>query len=159
VMLDRRDESGMRRRRRQRDRFEFSLVRIRAVMGGDLRALYSLAEAWMLGRHFGLRVRRDPRRAAWCYEAAARGGIEDAQYELGFGYLLGEGVERDVDAGVRWLTAAAEQDHVDAIRVLVDGFSTGVFGIEPDAAMAQRWSERLSNHLARHPEHRRPSLE
>jgi len=66
----------------------------------DLGALYATGD-WT-GPH-------DAVRAAEWYRRAAERGHPDAQYNLGFMYLLGEGVTSDAAEGLRWLRRAADQ--------------------------------------------------
>jgi TPR repeat protein len=48
----------------------------------------------------------DPRQALRWYEAAARAGDGEAQYQVGMMYLQGLGVERDPERAKTWLLAA-----------------------------------------------------
>jgi TPR repeat protein len=122
------------------------------AMRGDLDACFSVAEAVCTGDHFDRPVQRDLALAAVLYRRVARSGDENAQYELGWCYLEGEGVVPDPAQAVRWLGAAAEQGYAEAMRVLADSFRDGLFGIAPDAALATHWQARLDAHLAEHPD-------
>ncbi len=77
---------------------------------GDPLAQYNLAL---------LLTRRDPGRAFALMRAAADAGLAAAQNNLGILYLTGQGVARDVDAGVDWLTKAAANGHPLAKRNLM----------------------------------------
>ncbi len=48
------------------------------------------------------------------YTKAADQGHADAQYELGFLYITGKGVEPDQQKGMEWIRKAAEQGHAKA---------------------------------------------
>lgn len=48
----------------------------------------------------------------------AEGGSASAQFTLGMRYVQGDGVERNLAEGCKWLRAAAKQDHVWAKRKL-----------------------------------------
>ena len=124
-------------------------------MFGDLDACYQLGEALSTGELHGTTVKKNDVAAAWWYARAARKGHSDAQYELGFMYLLGEGVAHNAIEGLRWMSAAAEQGHAEPMRVLADSYGSGKFGVEPDRALAAQWTARLSAHLERRPEDRR----
>jgi len=47
------------------------------------------------------------------YESAERGDA-NAQFQLGVQYMQGQGVERDYEEGIRWLSEAADQNHESA---------------------------------------------
>ncbi len=65
--------------------------------------------------------------------AKAEQGDPDAQYELGICYLHGEGVERNEEEAVKWLTEAAEQGHVDA------QYELGIYYTYVDYEEAAKW--------------------
>lgn len=48
----------------------------------------------------------------------AEGGSATAQYTLGMRYVQGDGVEKNLAEGCKWLRAAAKQDHVWARKKL-----------------------------------------
>jgi TPR repeat protein len=50
---------------------------------------------------------KDLVQAVQWYRRAAERGHRDAQYNLGFMYVLGEGVHSDPEEGLRWLRLAA----------------------------------------------------
>lgn len=52
------------------------------------------------------------------WRAQAEQGDAEAQFRLGYAYLHGEGVERDVSIAVPWLRKAAEQGHPHAQSTL-----------------------------------------
>lgn len=84
---------------------------------------------------------RDAIRAAEWYRRAADRGHADAQYNLGFMYLLGEGVPSDTAEGLRWLRLAADQGEESAYRLLADLYRNGYYGVPVDPAEATRWDE------------------
>jgi len=55
--------------------------------------------------------------SAW-YEERAKAGDPDAQYDLAFMHRREQATNYDPDGAVRWMKAAAEQDHVFACRWL-----------------------------------------
>jgi TPR repeat protein len=85
---------------------------------------------------------RDSARAAEWYRRAAERDHEDAQYNLGFMYLLGEGVPKDTKEGLRWLLRAADQGDEMSIRLLADLYQNGHYGVPLDPAEAERWDKR-----------------
>ncbi len=50
----------------------------------------------------------------------AEAGAAHAQYDLGVRYLNGDAVEKDLKAARKWLTAAANQGHTQALKKLED---------------------------------------
>ena len=50
----------------------------------------------------------------------AEGGSASAQYTLGMRYVQGDGVEKNLAEGCKWLRASAKQDHVWARKKLVE---------------------------------------
>jgi hypothetical protein len=130
-------------------KLELLVLTVRALTSEDAYDCYCVAEALATGNHFGLRVSTNLPLAVRFYETAARKGRRDAQYELGFVHLQGEGVAVNIAEGLRWMTASAEQGNIDAMRVLVDGYSQGVLGIEPNEALAKHWRARLAEQRKR----------
>lgn len=57
---------------------------------------------------------KDEREAVEWFKKAAEQGLADAQYNLGYMYYNGCGVEKDVDEAVQWLNKAAAQGHSGA---------------------------------------------
>ena len=84
----------------------------------------------------------DSDRAAEWYRLAAERGHPDAQYNLGFMYLRGEGVPTDSNEGLRWLRRLAEQGDEQSLRLLADLYRNGNYGISADAIEAQLWDDR-----------------
>lgn len=130
-------------------------IGLRAIVFRDPSAAYLLGEAFATGNWYRGKGLKSHRAALRWYHQAALAGNRDAQYELGFMKLLGEGTAADPAEGVRWMRAAADQGHADAIRVLADSYAQGQFGIAPDTELAAQWQGQLESHLAEHPEDRR----
>jgi len=84
-------------------------------------------------------VRQDYSCAARWYRRAARHGDADSQYDLGFMYLLGEGVGHNAGKGVFWLERAAEQRHPSATRLLADVLRDGAYGVQVDRERSAEW--------------------
>ncbi|HEX8144122.1 MAG TPA: tetratricopeptide repeat protein [Pyrinomonadaceae bacterium] len=85
---------------------------------------------------------KDEARAVEWYMKAAQQGHAEAQYDLGFMLLVGEGVAADASRGLEWLIKAAEQEDYSACRLLADIYADGLFGLERDARKALYWKER-----------------
>jgi len=76
------------------------------------------------------------------YRRAAERGHADAQYNLGFMYLLGEGVQANPNEGLRWLRLSADQGDESAIRLIADLYRDGMYGVSADPAEEPLWQER-----------------
>jgi uncharacterized protein len=96
----------------------------------DLGALFATGD-WT-GPH-------DSVRATEWYRRAAERGHPDAQYNLGFMYLLGDGVQSDPQEGLRWLLLSAGQQNEHSFRLLADLYRNGYYGVPVDAMEAERW--------------------
>jgi TPR repeat protein len=73
------------------------------------------------------------------YRKAADQGNAAAQYNLGFHYDNGQGVEEDQAEAVRWYLKAAEQGLADAQYSLGVMYFNDGEGLEEDHAEAARW--------------------
>jgi TPR repeat protein len=82
---------------------------------------------------------KDAAQAIHWYRLAAERGHEDAQYNLGFMYLLGEGTTQDVGEGMLWLLRSAEQGDSAAMRLLADCYRNGHYGIARSEQNAELW--------------------
>ena len=67
---------------------------------------------------------------------AAQKGDAVAQAELGYAYMLGCGVKRDVVEGGVWVTKAAEGGNIEAQYTLGVYAELGIFGFRKDHARA-----------------------
>lgn len=78
------------------------------------------------------------------YRKAAEQGDLDGQFGLGQMYANGEGVERDLQQAGRWITQAAEQGLVAAMRVLAAAYERGGLGLSVDQSKALTWLEQAA---------------
>jgi TPR repeat protein len=77
----------------------------------------------------------------WYLQAALQ-GHPNAQYEIGFTLLLGEGGPTDPVQAISWLEKAATSDHDIArltCRLLGDVYGGGLYGVSEDPARAAHW--------------------
>jgi hypothetical protein len=98
-------------------------------------------EQFMLGLGYALGRdghRKNPRRAMKWFRKAAAQGHPRAQTQLGMAYLLGRGVQKDVDQAVVWLRKAAEQGHPKAQLELGIAYRDGL-GVAPDPVLSHMW--------------------
>jgi hypothetical protein len=85
---------------------------------------------------------KDPALGAEWYRKAAERGHPDAQYNLGFMHLLGEGVPSDPEEGLRWLHLSADQGEGFSFRLLADLYRNGYYGVPLDTKQADHWDEK-----------------
>lgn len=71
------------------------------------------------------------------YQEALEGN-PDAQYELGYSYLLGDGQAKDEQVGFKWLLKSAEQGNADAQCNVGYCYATGT-GVSKDEQQAFKW--------------------
>ena len=85
---------------------------------------------------------KDPALAVYWYNRAAERGEEDAQYNLGFMYILGQGTVQDTAKGLSWLRTSAEQGHTGAMRLLADLYRNAYHGVPRNAEEADHWDRK-----------------
>ncbi|MCS7073276.1 MAG: sel1 repeat family protein [Bacteroidia bacterium] len=92
-----------------------------AAWKGSTEAQMKLVEAYDLGLN-GLPQNKDSSNRY--LEMAAIGGNPDAQYMLGVAFQRGLNRKRNITKGLEWLNKAANQNHIFALRVLTEIYST-----------------------------------
>ncbi len=104
----------------------------------------ALAFGWM--HLFGLLGEPGPGRAVEYLEAARADGLPEAGVVLGALYLgqTGAPVERDVPKAIEYYKQAADDDCVDALRMLGIIYTEGEDGIEADAEQAFTYLRRAA---------------
>jgi TPR repeat protein len=112
---------------------------IKAGKLGSLEAQRDLGALYATGDWTGP---KDPTQAVEWYRKAAERGHPDAQYNLGFMYLLGEGLSSDPEVGLRWLRRSADQGEGIAFRLLADLYRHGYYGVPLDIKQADYWDEK-----------------
>jgi len=111
---------------------------------GDAAAQYALADRHETGEG----VDQDFAAALKLFGEAAQQGHAAAQWRLGtilspLGKAAGYGVAPDSIGALRWLEAAARQDHADAIALVAYAYEFGL-GAAVNPATAARWWRRLA---------------
>ncbi len=109
----------------------------RAVAAGDPGSIEQLAYYNLLG----MLVPADIPKGLALLLRAAEGGQPGAQLLLGRQYEAGEDVERDLKTALSWMNKAAKQDHLPALRHLLDIRRNGRPGLAPDLKEAVRIAE------------------
>lgn len=83
------------------------------------------------------------RQSADVLRAKAAQGDPHAQYELALRYESGAwDVVKDERKALHWLTQAAENGNLQAMRTLAHVYARGELGVHADADAARRWRER-----------------
>ena len=67
----------------------------------------------------------------------------EVMFLQGMGYLFGEGVPRDPDKAVQYITAAANGGHPEAARELAFMYAFGN-GVEPSQEEWVRWNKKAN---------------
>lgn len=98
--------------------------------GGDVDAQYALGA--LCDDH------KDYAKARQWYQLAVEKGDSDAQNNLAWLYLLGNGVPRDPDRALQLFNSAATQNNLSAFRSLAKVYTKGV-GVPPDPTAAFKW--------------------
>ena len=88
--------------------------------GGNPEAQLRLAKLYLKGN--GESLNRDPTWAFYWLEKASEHPLPEAHYEMGMRYLLGDSVEKDIPASLKWVCSAAELGSVQAYRDLPELF-------------------------------------
>lgn len=89
----------------------------------------------------GQGVDSSPPLAVDLFRQAAEAGLPDAELRLGYLYLRGVGVERNLDEARKWLEAAAAKDSAQAMLQLAQSWRAPATDA-PDAAKALEWLAR-----------------
>lgn len=82
------------------------------------------------------------------YRERAQNGELDAQYELAYQYLEGEGTAQDYRQAMKWFRRAAEQGHAAAQHMLGSMFLNAE-GVDEDKAEAVKWFACRPNKVIR----------
>ena len=106
----------------------------RAAEQGNLRAMGALGHY----HYYDARPRNYERAAHWFGRSAA-GGSGYGKTMLGYIYLNGHGVDRDIELGHHWLERAVAESHVAGARLILgEAYRDGDFG-ERDPELAVHW--------------------
>lgn len=98
-------------------------------------AQYAMAQIYKTGRGLD---KPDPAEALKYLRAAAVGGIDTAQVELGIMLIDGEGGTKDLKRGFTWIKKAAEGGNIEARNRLAHLYRNGI-GTDGDQGAAAMW--------------------
>lgn len=129
-----------RSRKSQRERWspaEIAAAR-KAARAGDVRSQCLLGAIYGSGSA----GRKDLRASLKWYEKAALLGDEDGLFNTGVMLILGEGVKRDVQLGLKRLREAARKDYWIAAETLGQYYEFGISpGVRANRRVARQWYE------------------
>ena len=108
------------------------------VMGGAVCSWPTAVFADIVEQGIEALIRGDYAEAYCLWKPEADRGNAEAQYNLGWLYANGNGLNVDVPAAVEWWRKAANQNHADAQFAVGLAFTTGE-GIKRDMDEAVRW--------------------
>ena len=86
---------------------------------------------------------RDYTKAAGIFQVLANAGNVQAQYELGYLYFYGLGVEKDLKKSAELYLQAAEEGYAPAQAALAFSYTLGL-GIEQDKSKAEYWNQEAA---------------
>ena len=109
---------------------------LRAGRLGSMDAQRELGASYARGDWSGP---QDLAEAVRWYRLAAEKGHADAQYNLGFMLLLGEGAPQNVEEGLMWLHRSGEQGESAAFRLLADCYENGYYDVPVNPEQAALW--------------------
>merc|ERR1719401_80427 len=79
------------------------------------------------------------------YFKSAREGDADAQFQVGYAYLMGVGVDKEPDLAVKFIRKAAEQGSPDAQKQLGVMHINGEAGLPKDLELAEVWFRKAAS--------------
>ena len=94
------------------------------------KALYELAEIYAYCEDFSVAI-------IFLTKAANLGHLE-SQFELGYSYFKGRGVEENDETAVEWWTKSAKQGHAASQNALGVCYMNG-YGVYRDLEVAEEW--------------------
>lgn len=106
---------------------------------GYLPAQFFLGQVYFMRRWVG-----DDQKAFTYYREAALQGHTEAQYNVGWCYFSGFGVEPDNDEAFRWIRKSAEKGYSKAQEGMGLAYYFGDRGMEQDYKLAANWFERAA---------------
>ncbi|MCQ2372707.1 MAG: sel1 repeat family protein [Phascolarctobacterium sp.] len=120
-------------------RLENFFVNLQKASQGDVEALYQIGMYYFDDLNDELCLPyKDNRKACKYFKMAAELGHISAQYELGYCYKEGCGVERNIDEAVKWYRMVAEQGMAEAQYELAELYAQGR-EIEKNIIETQKW--------------------
>ena len=97
---------------------------------------YALAQNFLGVVYTYHKENADYKKALDYYKKAALQGYSEAQYNVGWCYFNGYGVEADQEEAMRWIRKAAEQEYALALDAMWQGYYFGAKGLPRDYKQA-----------------------
>lgn len=114
----------------------------RAAEAKHAEALAGLGAAYALGHGV---EEKDAKAAADYFRKSAELGSSIGQMNFGSTLINGQGVEKDTEEGLGWVSKAAEQGLVKAQMYLAQLYTTGDAGVPFDAKQAASWAKKAAD--------------
>lgn len=105
------------------------------IKAGDMAAANKLGDAYYYGREG---AGKDKSKAVAYYRLAAEGGNSEGQYNLGYCYLHGVGVQANAGLGMEWLRKSSTNGYTTADYEIGMAARDGV-GVEKQPRVAEQW--------------------
>ena len=109
---------------------------------GDVKAMYTLGDGFSTGWGWGDQGSNYPEMLKW-FRKAAEQGYAPSQYNLGYCYANGKGVDKDPVEAVKWFSKAAEQGNDEAQYWLGNLYST-CDAVGKNDAEAVKWYSKAA---------------
>lgn len=90
-----------------------------------------------------LDVSEEDKEAVMWYQKAAAQGNSAGEYGLGLMYLRGEGIEKNEEKGRSLILQAANKNYMNAMRLMMDSYKTGIAGLPVDLEQAGIWEDKI----------------
>ena len=103
---------------------------------------YALAQNFLGVMYTYHKENADYKKALAYYKKAALQGYSEAQYNVGWCYFNGYGVEADQEEAMRWIRKAADQEYALALDAMWQGYYFGTKGLPRDYKQAADWMEK-----------------
>ena len=103
---------------------------------------YALAQNFLGVVYTYHKENADYKKALDYYKKAALQGYSEAQYNVGWCYFNGYGVEADQEEAMCWIRKAAEQEYALALDAMWQGYYFGTKGLPRDYKQAADWMEK-----------------
>ena len=112
---------------------------IKSATLGDVSAQRDLGCAYATGK---IGIDKNEAIGRKWYQKAAKQGDPDAQYNLGIMLLRGEGGDKKIDDGIKWLKSSAKNEQKEnkyAAELLYTIYSMGLYGVTVNKTEADKW--------------------
>lgn len=122
-------------------------LRFRAERGdaAACRELFPIYDTGKDGDGRRAHVLKDHAEAVRLYTPCAEAGDTEAENAIGYMYVMGKGIQKDLDKAVRYLTDAYEHGCAQAAHRLAVMYDTGQCNVDPNLDAAAMWYRRAAD--------------